>query len=132
MSHHHWHGGRAGRKESGTVPRQQPLKSADGQAALHRLAASSDVLLHSIRSTAASRIGLAPETLAALNPRLIACHVKGFRDDGPYGGQPAYDDIIHALSGLAMLQTVVSDEPRYVPSIIADTITGVHAALPSY
>jgi crotonobetainyl-CoA:carnitine CoA-transferase CaiB-like acyl-CoA transferase len=48
------------------------LKSADGQAALHRLAASSDVLLHSIRSTAASRIGLAPETLAALNPRLIA------------------------------------------------------------
>jgi crotonobetainyl-CoA:carnitine CoA-transferase CaiB-like acyl-CoA transferase len=58
--------------------------------------------------------------------------VKGFRDDGPYGGQPAHDDIIHALSGLAMLQTVVSDEPRYVPSIIADTITGVHAALPSY
>lgn len=27
-----------------------------------------------------------------------------------------------------MLQTVVSDEPRYVPSIIADKITGVHAA----
>jgi crotonobetainyl-CoA:carnitine CoA-transferase CaiB-like acyl-CoA transferase len=79
------------------------LKTADGQAALHRLAARSDVLLHSIRSGAAARIGLAPEMLAALNPRLIACHVKGFRDDGPYGGRPAYDDIIQALSGLAML-----------------------------
>ncbi len=104
------------------------LKTADGRAALHRLAAKSDVLLHSIRSKAAARIGLAPETLAAVNPRLICCHVKGFSDDGPYGGKPAYDDIIQALSGLAMLQTVVGGEPRYVPSIIADKITGVHAA----
>ncbi len=62
------------------------------------------------------------------NPRLICCHVKGFSDDGPYGCKPAYDDIIQALSGLAMLQTVVGCEPRYVPSIIADKITGVHAA----
>ena len=104
------------------------LKTADGQAALHRLAARSDVLLHSIRSRAAARIGLAPDALATVNPRLICCHVKGFRDDGPYGGRPAYDDIIQALSGLAMLQTVVAGEPRYVPSIIADKITGVHAA----
>ena len=104
------------------------LKTADGQAALHRLAARSDVLLHSIRSSAAARIGLSPETLAAVSPRLICCHVKGFRDDGPYGGRPAYDDIIQALSGLAMLQTIVSGEPRYMPSIIADKITGVHAA----
>ncbi len=104
------------------------LKTADGQAALHRLAARSDVLLHSIRSSAAARIGLSPETLATVSPRLICCHVKGFRDDGPYGGRPAYDDIIQALSGLAMLQTIVSGEPRYMPSIIADKITGVHAA----
>ena len=104
------------------------LKTASGQAALHRLAARSDVLLHSIRSSAAARIGLSPETLAAISPRLICCHVKGFRDDGPYGGRPAYDDIIQALSGLAMLQTVVAGEPRYMPSIIADKITGVHAA----
>lgn len=104
------------------------LKTDSGRAALHRLVARSDVLLHSIRTSAAVRIGLAPETLAALNPRLVVCHVKGFRDDGPYGGRPAYDDIIQALSGLAMLQTVTAGEPRYVPSIIADKITGVHAA----
>jgi crotonobetainyl-CoA:carnitine CoA-transferase CaiB-like acyl-CoA transferase len=104
------------------------LKTAGGQAAMHRLAARSDVLLHSIRTSAAARIGMSPETLAAVSPKLIYCHVKGFRDDGPYGGKPAYDDIIQALSGLAMLQTIVSDEPRYMPSIIADKITGVHAA----
>ena len=36
--------------------------------------------------------------------------------------------MVQALSGLAMLQTVVGGEPRYVPSIIADKITAVHAA----
>jgi len=96
------------------------LKTADGQAALHRLAAGSDVLLHSIRASAAARIGLAYPALAAVNPRLVYCHVRGFQDDGPYGGRPAYDDIIQALSGLAMLQKIAAGEPRYMPSLIAD------------
>jgi crotonobetainyl-CoA:carnitine CoA-transferase CaiB-like acyl-CoA transferase len=36
--------------------------------------------------------------------------------------------VVQALSGLAMLQTVVGGEPRYIPSIVADKITAVHAA----
>ena len=104
------------------------LKAAAGQAALHRLAAGADVLLHSIRSDAAARIGLAYPALAAANPRLVYCHVRGFQDDGPYGGRAAYDDIIQALSGLAMLQKIAAGGPRYVPSIIADKVTAVHAA----
>ena len=104
------------------------LTTADGQAALHRLAAGSDVLLHSIRASAAARIGLAYPALAALNPRLVHCHVRGFQDDGPYGGRPAYDDIVQALSGLAMLQKIAAGEPRYLPSLIADKVSAVHAA----
>jgi len=104
------------------------LKTEDGRATLRRLAARCDVLLHSTRSAAAARLGVSYAALAALNPRLIYCHVSGFADDGPYGGRPAYDDIIQALSGLAMLQKVAAREPRYVPSIIADKVTAVHAA----
>lgn len=104
------------------------LKAAEGQAALRRLAAGSDVLLHSIRAGAAARLGLSYGALAAANPRLVYCHVKGFQDDGPYGGRPAYDDIVQALSGLAMLQRIAAGEPRYVPSIVADKVTAVHAA----
>ncbi len=104
------------------------LKTADGRDALQKLAVRSDVLLHSIRTGAANRLGLSFEALSAVNPRLVYCHVKGFRDDGPYGGKPAYDDIIQALSGLAMLQKIAAGEPRYIPSIIADKVTAVHAA----
>ena len=87
-----------------------------------------DVLLHSIRTPSARRLGLEYAGLAALNPRLVYCHLKGFSDDGPYAGKAAYDDIVQALSGLAMLQTVAAGEPRYIPSIVADKITAVHAA----
>ncbi|MGI4955263.1 MAG: CaiB/BaiF CoA transferase family protein [Janthinobacterium lividum] len=104
------------------------LKSAAARDALLRLVAKADVLLHSNRSEAAARIGLTWEALSAVNPRLVYCHVKGFRDDGPYGGRPAYDDIVQALSGLAMLQVVAAGEPRYIPSIVADKVTAVHAA----
>ncbi len=104
------------------------LKNADGQAVLHRMVADSDVLVHSIRTSSAERIGLSYAALAALNPRLIYCHVKGFSDAGTYAGRPAYDDIVQALSGLAMLQKIAAGEPRYVPSIIVDKVTAVHAA----
>ncbi len=104
------------------------LKTLTGQGALRRLAARCDVLLHSIRTSSAARIGLSHAAISAVNPRLIYCHVSGFADDGPYGGRPAYDDIIQALSGLAMLQKIAAGEPRYVPSIMADKVTAVHAA----
>ena len=104
------------------------LKTAEGRAALQHLAARADVLLHSTRAKAARRIGLDYASLAAANPRLIHCHVRGFGEGGPYADKPAYDDIIQALCGLAMLQQVVAGEPRYVPSIVADKVTAVHAA----
>ena len=104
------------------------LKDPVDQEAFRRLVAGADVLLHSIRSSAARRLGVDFATASALNPRLVHCHVTGFGDGGPYGGKPAYDDVVQALSGLAWLQSVVAGRPRYVPSIVADKITGIHAA----
>ena len=105
------------------------LKQPKGQARLRAMAARSDVLLHSIRTPAAGRLGLSWAVLSALNPRLVLCHATGFAEGGPYAGRPAYDDIVQALSGLAMLQQVAAGEPRYVPSIIGDKVAAVHAAL---
>ena len=104
------------------------LKRPEGREILNRLVANTDVLLHSMRTPAANRLGLDYATLSAANPKLIYCHVSGYGDEGVYGGRPAYDDIIQAASGLAMLQTVVGGQPRYIPTIVADKISGVHAA----
>ena len=104
------------------------LKKPEGREILAQLVGKTDVLLHSMRSSAATRLGLDYASLSAANPALVYCHVKGYSDEGPYGGRPAYDDIIQAASGLAMMQSVIKGEPRYVPTIIADKISGVHAA----
>lgn len=104
------------------------LKHPQAQEVLEALVRQADVLLHSIRTDAATRLGLAWDRLRKLNPSLVLCQVKGFSDDGLFAGKPAYDDVAQATSGLAALQSVVSGEPRYVPSILGDKITGVHAA----
>ena len=104
------------------------LKKPEGREILMRLVAKTDVLLHSMRTPAANRLGLDYATLSAANPGLVYCHLSGYSDDGLYAGRPAYDDIIQAASGLARLQTVVGGQPRFIPTIIADKISGVHAA----
>lgn len=104
------------------------LKRPEGRQILDRLVAQSDVLLHSMRTPAARRLGLDYDLLGRAHPALVYCHVTGYADHGPYGGRPAYDDIIQAASGLARLQSVVAGEPRFIPTIVADKISGVHAA----
>jgi formyl-CoA transferase len=104
------------------------LKRPAAREVLHRLVAGSDVLIHSVRTAPAKKIGLTYDDLRKLNERLVYCHVKGYSDDGAYAGQPAFDDTMQAESGLAMLQSAVAGEPRYVPSSIVDKICAIHAA----
>ncbi|MEX2520071.1 MAG: CoA transferase [Paracoccaceae bacterium] len=96
------------------------LRSAEGQEALARLVAGADVLLHNFRPKVAAKLGITHDRFAKDNPRLIYCATYGFRGDGPMADNAAYDDIIQAASGVADLQTVTSDQPRFVPTIMAD------------
>jgi crotonobetainyl-CoA:carnitine CoA-transferase CaiB-like acyl-CoA transferase len=96
------------------------LKQATGREALLRLAAGADVMMHNFRPQPAARLGLDYEVFRAINPRLVYCATYGFRARGPYGDKPAYDDVIQAASGLAALQTPLTGEPRYLPTIVAD------------
>jgi len=105
------------------------LKSADGQEVLRRLLRGTDILLHSLRTPAATKLGLDYETLSRNDPRLIYCHVTGYSDEGNYAGRPAYDDIGQAASGLAQLQSVIAGQPRFMPTIIADKVGGMHAVI---
>ena len=99
------------------------LKRPEGLEILQRLLAETDVLIHSMRTPAATRLGLNYPALAEKFPALVYCHVTGYGDDGLYAGRPAYDDIIQAASGLAMLQTVVCGQKRFIPTIVSDKIS---------
>ncbi len=106
-----------------------------GQEVLDKVIATADVFVHNMRPKVARKLGLTYERFSAINPDLIFCATFGFASDGPFADKPAYDDVIQAASGLADLQAVASDQPRFVPTIMADktsaynVLTAILAAL---
>ena len=104
------------------------LKTPQGQEVLLKLVDTADVLMHSIRPQKLVQIGLDPVALRARNPRLVYVGLHGFAQDGPYGGMPAYDDIIQGMSGCAALMERQTGAPQYYPTIAADKTSGLVAA----
>lgn len=102
------------------------LKTPPGRAALDRLIATADVVVHNLRPRVAAKLGLEPDTYVTRHPGLIFVSTFGFASGGPMANNPAYDDIIQAASGLASVQQITSDQPRYVPSIVADKTSSLY------
>ncbi|TWG85634.1 crotonobetainyl-CoA:carnitine CoA-transferase CaiB-like acyl-CoA transferase [Cupriavidus gilardii J11] len=105
------------------------LKQPTAQAAMERLLATADVLMHSMRPQKLAALRLAPDDVMSRHPDLVYASLLGFAEDGPYGGKPAYDDIIQGLSGNAALMAEQTGSARYFPTIAADKTCALVAAL---
>jgi len=101
------------------------LKQEAAAAVLWRLIEKADVFLHSMRPQKIERLGFGHTTVCTRNPRLVYAAIHGYRNGGPYSGQPAYDDVIQGQSGVAALMAEVSGAPRYAPTILADKTTAL-------
>jgi crotonobetainyl-CoA:carnitine CoA-transferase CaiB-like acyl-CoA transferase len=97
---------------------------------LRRLIKTCDVFAASVRYEGLRRLGLDYEGVKAVRPDIIYCHGAGYGSDGPYAGEPAYDDLIQAGSGLADLlpRTDGNPVPRYLPTLAADKVSGLFMA----
>lgn len=102
------------------------LKSDEGRRAMYDIVASADALVSNIRPAALARLGLSPEELQTVKPDLVYCQAVGFGSDGPNAGQAAYDDVIQSVSGLAAMFSWLEDEPKLIPSIMADKVASLH------
>lgn len=101
------------------------LKSGPGKAAALKIIETADVVVHNFRPQAMQRLGLDYAGVKAVNPEIIYCATYGYSERGPYGNKGALDDSIQAASGIAVLQSMVEGEPRYLPTIIADKTTSL-------
>ena len=100
------------------------LKRKPAMDALWRLIEGADVFVHNMRISAANRLGLSYEAMAARNPRIIHACATGFREGSSAQENPAYDDLIQGLSGMAALNAGPDGAPRYFPTVAADKLTG--------
>jgi len=81
-----------------------------------------------VRPAALERAGLDFQNLSDLNPRLIYCGIVAFGKGGRYFNRPAYDPIVQSLSGVAGTFERAIGEPRFVPMVMTDHVTGLIAA----
>lgn len=100
------------------------LKQPECLDALMKIVDTADVVVHSMRPSAAQRLGVGYEAIRARNPRIVYAHAPGFRGDGPRWDEPAFDDVIQGMSGLAALNGTDPEHPRYFPTVIADKFCG--------
>jgi crotonobetainyl-CoA:carnitine CoA-transferase CaiB-like acyl-CoA transferase len=106
------------------------LKSTDDAGVMQALLAEADVFVVNVRGKALDRLGLDYAAVRTIKPDIVYIHCVGFGQDGPYADLQAYDDVIQAASGAATLLPRVDGNPtpRYLPSLIADKVAGLHAA----
>ncbi len=104
------------------------LKTEQGRQIVLDLCKDADALVYNIRPAAMGRLGLSYEDVCKVNPTIVYAGTFGYGQNGPYAARPAYDDLIQGGACLPYLFSISgSDEPRYVPSAVADRVVGLTA-----
>ncbi len=104
------------------------LKSDEGRAAALALAAEAHVVVENFRPGVLERLGLGPDVLLALNPRLVICRVTAFGQEGPYAGRPGFATLAEAMSGFAAINGEPDGGPLLPPIALTDEVTALAAA----
>jgi crotonobetainyl-CoA:carnitine CoA-transferase CaiB-like acyl-CoA transferase len=102
------------------------IKDKQDAALLRRLLARADVFIQNLAPGAAARAGFDAEALRANNKRLITVDISGYGETGEYASMKAYDLLVQAESGLAMV-TGHPAGPGRVGISIADIGCGMNA-----
>ncbi len=104
------------------------LKRSEDKQALWRLIETADVFVHNMRPQKVAALGFDAQAVLAHNPRVIYGGLHAYREDGPYAGRPAYDDVIQGQSGIVGTFMARDGEPQLMPTIIADKTAALLAS----
>ena len=105
------------------------LRTEDGQDLVRRLVAESDVLLENFRPGTLERWGLGPESLWAINPRLVITRVTGFGQTGPYSPRAGYGSIGEAMGGVRYVTGEPDRSPARTGISLGDSLAATFACM---
>ncbi len=104
------------------------LKRPEAREIVYRLAAKSDVFVQNFRKGVAARLGLGYPAMRAHNDRLIYASASGYGPEGPDSGEPSFDYLGQARSGIMNATGVDGSPPNYIFGGIADQMGAVMLA----
>jgi crotonobetainyl-CoA:carnitine CoA-transferase CaiB-like acyl-CoA transferase len=105
------------------------LKHPEGLALARRLAAESDILVENFRPGTLEKLGLGPEVLHELNPRLILVRVSGFGQTGPSRNQPGFGSVGEAMGGIRYITGEPGHPPVRSNMSLGDSIAALYAVI---
>ncbi|MFF4761359.1 CaiB/BaiF CoA transferase family protein [Streptomyces sp. NPDC001292] len=98
---------------------------------LERLIKSADIVHHNLRLRAASKLGLDYETVHAMNPRAVLCHVSAYGHTGEKKDWPGYDPTASAASGWALESGSRTGRPVWYRFGVWDVQSGMASVMPA-
>lgn len=104
------------------------LHDEQGVAVVERLIVRSDIFVHNLRPGALERLGLTPERIRELNPRIIDLAITGYGPNGPSSGHVGYDIAAQAESGMMSVTGAADGEPQRVGFAVVDAAAAHIAA----
>ena len=105
------------------------LRATAGREVLLKLVMQADIFVESYRPGTLERMGLAPETLLEINPRLLVVRISGWGQDGPYAERPGFGTLVEGMSGFAAMNGFADREPVLPPIYLADMTAGLYGAI---
>ena len=111
-------------KQSITLDLRQP----EAREIVYRLAAVSDVFVQNFRKGVADRLGLGYEALRAHNDLLIYANATGYGPEGPESGEPSFDQLGLARSGIMFAAGEPDHPPLPIGGGIADQMGAIMLA----
>jgi crotonobetainyl-CoA:carnitine CoA-transferase CaiB-like acyl-CoA transferase len=104
------------------------LKAESGLKNFKSLVAGAQILVENFVPGGLEKMGLAPETLLKLNPKLVIVRISGWGQTGPYRHKPGFGTLVEAMSGFAHLNGFADRPPTLPPLAMADMIAGIYGA----
>ena len=104
------------------------LKKPAAREIMYQLVAKSDVFVQNFRLGVAARLGLDYATLRRHNPRLIYASATGYGPEGPEAGDPSFDQLGLARSGIMLAAGEPDMPPLMITGGIADQMGAIMLA----
>ena len=104
------------------------LRSPQAAEIIRALVPTSDLFIESFRPGVLEKMGLGPDTLLELNPKLVVMRISGWGQDGPYSQRPGFGTVVEGISGFAAINGFADREPVLPPMYLADGIAGLYGA----
>jgi crotonobetainyl-CoA:carnitine CoA-transferase CaiB-like acyl-CoA transferase len=105
------------------------LRRAESLDILRRLIPGADVFVESFRPGTLEEMGLSPDALLAINPKLVIARISGWGQTGPYADRPGFGTLVEGMSGFASMNGFADREPVLPPIYLADMTAGLYGAI---